>query len=225
MTEVQAILFDMDGLIIDTERVYREGWRVGAKAAGEELPESFLKQTAGKSSKQTVAQLEKIVSDVTKIPLIRQIREAYFVEELQANRIPLKPYFLESIHYLKTQHYVTALVTSTASQRTSQIFEKYQLAAYFDEVVTGDLVQEAKPNPAIYQLALKKLQIEPHQSLVFEDSLVGARAAEAAGIPLVLIPEKNTGGVTQSTDWQNVLHEAADFQAAMQWLWQTKMIR
>jgi HAD superfamily hydrolase (TIGR01509 family) len=223
--QVKAILFDMDGLIIDTERVYRDGWRVGADVNGETLPESFLAQTSGKSVQQTTALLEEILHDREKIFRIRQAREVYFLQELQAGRIPLKPYFLEIIYYLKKQGYQTALVTSTAQERTRKIFDTYQLDPYFDVVVTGDLVQETKPNPAIYQLALAKLALSPNQGLVFEDSLTGARAAEAAEIPFILIPESPVGITEQQGDWQHALMEATDFQAALSWLRETKRIR
>lgn len=189
--DIQAVIFDMDGLILDTERVYSEGWQNGARQNGVELPAGFVEEAAGNSVDHNVATLKKAGLDVALIQKIRTAREDYFYQQLDDDQIPIKPGFVQLMTFLKEQGIKTGLATSSYKERVRRIMAHYNFTPYFDALVVGDEVSEVKPQPEIYLKALEHLQADKKKALVLEDSVVGGWAASRAGVQFILVPDQS----------------------------------
>lgn len=191
MKNLHAVIFDMDGLILDTERVYSEGWQKGAAVKNVQLPPDFVTNAAGRSVDDNIGALKAAGFDQELIIQIRQERENYFYQQLDRDEIPVKPYFFDLIHFLREQGIKTGLATSSYEGRVQRMFDHYKFHELFDVVVAGDQVSRVKPDPEIYLQALSQLQTEKAETLVLEDSVVGGNAASSGGIPFILVPDKS----------------------------------
>lgn len=192
VTGLQAVVFDMDGLIIDSEKVYREGWFYGAKAMDIDLPEELVVRMAGRSPEENTRELIAYTNNETIAQKIRNWRERYFYEQLLNNKVRLKPYFYRLIETLKLNKIKIAVATSSVEGKTSAIFEQHQLASLFDIVITGNQVEKVKPDPALYLKAQERLDLPSQSLLVLEDSVTGASAANSAGLPFIIIPDNSS---------------------------------
>jgi putative hydrolase of the HAD superfamily len=157
--KLKAAIFDMDGLMIDTERVYAEGWVLGAQTLGFDLPQSFIDDAAGRSIDNNIQELLKLTNDMELVSAIRSVREEYFFTSLAEGKITLKPHLLTLLKTLRNAGIKTAVATSSYRSRVQKVFEHYQLSPLFDVTVTGDEVCQVKPNPEIYLTALNQLDV------------------------------------------------------------------
>ncbi|MCD5028074.1 HAD family phosphatase [Enterococcus asini] len=219
MRNLQAVIFDMDGLILDTERVYSEGWQKGATAKNIQLPPGFVENAAGRSVDDNIGALKAAGFDHELIHQIRKEREAYFYEQLDRDEIPVKPYFFDLIHFLRQQGIKTGLATSSYQGRVQRMFDHYQFHDLFDVVVAGDQVSRVKPDPEIYLQVLSQLQTAKEESLVLEDSVVGGRAASSGGIPFILVPDKSAAkSQTVPDPFPNLLGVKESLGTVLEWL-------
>lgn len=189
---LEAVIFDMDGLMIDTEKTYKEGWLLGAKALNVELPEAFIADAAGRSIDDNIRELNKLTNDMSVVKAIRKVREDYFYQNLEEARIPLKPHLTELIQLLKKNQIKTAVATSSYKQRVVRIFEHYQMDTWFDAVIAGDEVANVKPDPELYLTALEMLGTDSQKTMVLEDSVTGASAANNANLPFIIVPDSSS---------------------------------
>lgn len=219
MRNVQAVIFDMDGLILDTERVYSEGWQKGAVVKNIQLPEGFVESAAGRSVDDNINALKTAGFDHELISQIRKEREAYFYEQLDQDEIPVKPYFFDLIHFLRQEGVKTGLATSSYQGRVQRMFDHYKFHDLFDVVVAGDQVNRVKPDPEIYLQVLSQLQTEKDKTLVLEDSVVGGRAASRGGIPFILVPDKSASSAPPIPEpFPNLLAVMESLGAVLEWL-------
>lgn len=224
MTEgLQAVIFDMDGLIIDSEKIYREGWFYGAKAMDTDLSEEFVNKMAGRSPEENTKELVAYTNNKTTVQKIRNWRENYFYEQLTNNKIKLKPYFCKLIEKLKLSKIKIAIATSSVEEKTSAIFEQYHLDSLFDVVVTGNQVEKVKPDPALYFEAQKRLDLPSQSLLVLEDSITGASAANSAGLPFIIIPDDSLNSTLRIPDnFKHMITVLDSLKDVEKWLYKNK---
>lgn len=182
------LIFDMDGLLVDTERVYYEGWLDAFQKNGLDIPSSVAYGWVGKSVEYTSNYLKNFTDNVEKV---RAAREAYVYKQLESGKLPAKPFAKEVLKALKEQGFVIGLATSTAKRRSVDIMSALGLFEYIDFPVYSGDVARAKPYPDLYLEAMRRAGFAPDASLVIEDSLTGAEAARRAGISVILIPDRN----------------------------------
>lgn len=183
MNKLSAVLFDFDGTLIDSERFYFEAWAPILKGAFQlEISfEDWIQDFAGHTLQRNVEFLRtKFQVDTTEEFMWKRTREAFALNDMLA--IPLMPFAEEIIQYLAQSHISIGLVTSNFFPVVERILKAKGLYAHFSFFVTREDVQDAKPDPACYLLALKKAQVAAAEVLVIEDTLTGARAALAAGL-------------------------------------------
>jgi len=186
---LQLVIFDMDGLMFDTERiafytaleVYQE-YNIPIDI---EIMKTAIGTTTFDRRKYIIGE---IPDDIDINGEIRDIIMARRLEKLAAG-IPKKPGLDELIALLKTKNIKIAVGTSTPYPRTKYCLESAGMLDLFDCIVTGDQVPAGKPAPFIFQKACSTLNVEPAQALVLEDSINGALAAKSAGIPCILVPD------------------------------------
>lgn len=188
---ITAVLFDMDGVVLDTEKLYTRFWQEAANLLGYPMTKE---QALGMRSLNRGAGLAKMQSyfgpdtDYDKIRGKRMELMDAFVEK---EGVELKPGVHELLACLKEKGIKTAIATSSPLERTVLYLTSVGLQDSFDELVSGYMVEKGKPEPDIFLYAAKKLGVKPEHCMVLEDSPAGILAAHRAGCKPVLIPDQD----------------------------------
>ena len=189
-SKVKIVIVDMDGLLVDTERVYRDGWEYAANYHGVQLPPTMFQGWVGKGYHETTEELVKLTHDRELVMAIRETREEYFYRELAEGRVPPKPYAKEALQAAK-ENCVVGLATSTIAKRAEDVLAGLDFLQYIDYPVFGDNVEHLKPAPDLYLEVLRQAQLSPEEGVAVEDSIPGSQAAEAAGVKVLMVPDSN----------------------------------
>jgi HAD superfamily hydrolase (TIGR01509 family) len=202
-----AVIFDMDGLMLDSERIYRAAWQRAAADLGYPMSDALYELSIGR----TIADGQALVAEALGpgFPLSAfQRRWTGYWRELQAAGIPPKPGLPELLRALDAARIRRAVATSTLREEALRTLGN--LAAGFHALVTGEEAPLGKPAPDIFLLAARRLGIAPARCLVLEDSEPGVRAAHAAGSAVILVPDlKLPSPEVAALAWQvlSSLHE------------------
>lgn len=182
-----AIFFDLDGTLIDTERLFLESSRCVLNELGvTEGVDAFLHSTLGVDTPRTIRMFEQTFPQLD-INFVRSQIEQRFAGCL-AREVPMKTGAFDLLRGLKGQ-FPMGLVTSSFHDPAHKKLKLSQIDYAFDVVVVREDVTAAKPSPEPYLLAASKLGVNPTRCLVFEDSEPGVAAAHAAGMKVVQVPD------------------------------------
>jgi HAD superfamily hydrolase (TIGR01509 family) len=196
MGEFQAIIFDMDGLMVDSEPVARHGWEIVLASYGRELDQITYERMVGRRLEESAA----IVIDTYQLPLSREnlaeIKEAAMVK-LWAEGLPVMPGLHNLVGYLNDHNIPWGVATSSRRHYALNVLNQLGIASHCRAVAAGNEVSQGKPAPDIYLLAAERLEIDPKLCLALEDSVPGGQAAVAAGMSLAAVPN----GHTKATDF------------------------
>jgi HAD superfamily hydrolase (TIGR01509 family) len=176
---LQAVIFDMDGVIVDSHPIHKKSWSRFLELTGKQLSDidlSFIMD--GRKREEILRHFLGELSDEEVLRLGHQ-KDQLFKEEA-ADLATIKG-VREFLPQLREAQIKLGVASSGSAGRVNYILDSLNLRHYFEAVVTGDQVAQGKPHPAIFQLACGHLLIEPACTLVFEDSVSGVRAAKAAG--------------------------------------------
>lgn len=189
---ISAVIFDVDGTLLNTEVIYMEAWRRAAGELGFEMNEQFLQRTRARSVRDAIAIFKEYFGDEASYYEMRDIR-VRVAEELIASKTPeelLMPGTLKMLEELEKKGIKTALATSTGKEKTRAHLEAAGLWGRFPVVVDGDDVKHGKPDPEIFLIAAERLGAAPEECAVAEDSPAGIESASRAGMTPVFIPDK-----------------------------------
>ena len=187
---MKSIIFDMDGVIFDSERATHDCWMEIARRHGfaEDLDVPYMKCIGVNAQKTKEIFLEHYGADFP--------YEEYRIEESRlyhatydGGRLPLKPGIREVLAWLKENGYDTAVASSTRSAVVLSQLRDAGLDKYFDRIIGGDMVTKSKPEPDIFLKALEGTDATPEETVVIEDSYNGIRAAKNAGMLPVMVPD------------------------------------
>ncbi|MGP8306086.1 HAD family hydrolase [Vibrio sp. YIC-376] len=183
----QAAIFDMDGLLLDTERVCMRVFQEACEV--QELP--FYKEVYLSIIGRNAAGIETIFRKAYGNDLDRLHQEwrTRYNAVVKHQAIPVKDGVVELLEWMKEQNLPTAVATSTAKDVAKIKLELAGLSKYFDNLTTGCEVNNGKPDPEIYLLAANRLNVDPTKCLAFEDSNNGVKAAVAAQMSTYQIPD------------------------------------
>ncbi|MCX2895413.1 HAD family phosphatase [Stenotrophomonas lactitubi] len=183
-----AVIFDMDGLMIDSERVSLACWSEAAEEFGLPLDASFFVRMVGLGDHDSQALLrQQGIEDSMIEAMAARCHDLY--EERTQTGLPLRPGILELLELLTSHAVPRAVATSTRQPRANRKLAATGLLPYFDAVIAGGDVARAKPAPDIYLLAAQRLGKAPERCLALEDSPAGTRAALAAGMTVIQVPD------------------------------------
>lgn len=187
--EIQAVVFDMDGVIFDSERLVYKNWvKIGPKYGFNTLDTLFYK-VIGTNAKYTEMVLkEEYGQDIPYKEFRDEARKVYF-EDIEKNGVPLKKGVIELLTYLKEKGYKIGLASSTSIDTVTKELKLSGIYEYFDAVIGGDLLKRSKPEPDIYLMACEKLGVKANDAMAIEDSYNGIRAANAAKMYPVMVPD------------------------------------
>ncbi len=214
MARFGAVVFDMDGLLLDSERPLLDAW----VQAGRELDSAFepelLSRVLGLPGKEGVARFRAALP--ANFPWERvgaRARELLAVQRSAGYQV--KPGARELLMQLQRAAVPCAVATSTKRVHAEAQLAQTELLAFFSALATGDEVEHGKPAPDIFLLAAQRLGVQPHTCLVFEDSEHGARGALAASMQVVIVPDLNQPSAQARAACLHVLdslaHTAAHF--------------
>ena len=182
MKDFKAVVFDMDGVIFDSERAVIECWKVLSEKYGFENVEEVFYACIGTTKEKT----REIVLDAygQDFPYDSFAKESskIFHEKYDGGRLPMKSGVSEILGYLKSTGCKLALASSTRRQTVVAQLRDAGVLDYFDEIVTGDMVSRSKPEPDIFLLACEKIGVAPSDAYAIEDSFNGIRAASKGGL-------------------------------------------
>ncbi|MBQ7454867.1 MAG: HAD family phosphatase [Clostridia bacterium] len=185
---IEAVLFDMDGLLLDSERVNAESVLACAKEMGWVIPWETVCSVIGTNSARTDA-LFSAAEPAYDGARMHEKMNAWLRARGYDARMPLKPFAAETVKSLKARGLRLALVTSTDSLRAERNMRSAGLWECFDAVVTGDLGLPSKPAPDVFLRGAELLGVDISRCAVFEDSYNGLRAGRAAGALTVMVPD------------------------------------
>jgi HAD superfamily hydrolase (TIGR01509 family) len=190
---IRALLFDFDGLIVDTETPSFASWQEVYREHGQKLPlERWAAIVGTIGGFEPLDYLEELHGPVDR-EAVQARRDEHEISLLEIEE--LRPGVLEYLEEAQRVGLKTAIVSSSTQQWVSRHLARLEQAEHFDEIVTADLDQaRAKPRPTLYLEALKRLGVSANEAIAFEDSPNGVTAAKAAGIFTVAVPN----GVTES---------------------------
>lgn len=185
---LKAVLFDMDGLIFDTESIYKQSWQYAATEQGLTIADDFYQQFIGVQDPECERILAEHFQDAIDMPRYKAVRDEHF-HNLRNQGIALKPGFDALFYAIKQHGLLTAIVTSSHLPEVKHNFSSSEYLAQFDLVITAEDVERGKPNPDCYQMAYRHLGVDAKQCLILEDSNNGIKAALAAKCQAVMIPD------------------------------------
>ncbi|WP_372882716.1 HAD family hydrolase [Psychromonas sp.] len=186
--DIKAILFDMDGLIFDTEGLYKKIWQGAVSEQGLTLSDQFYQYFIGVQDAQCEQLLQENLGKQFDMQRFRKKRDQ-MLAAARKNGIVYKGGFKELFSGLKKRAFRCALVTSSALPQAEHYFAGSDYLTMFDAVITSEKVEKGKPAPDCYLIACEELGIAPEESLVLEDSNNGMRAALDAGCYALMIPD------------------------------------
>ncbi|MFD1415766.1 HAD family hydrolase [Oceanobacillus jeddahense] len=179
---VKAIIFDMDGVLIDSEPVQLKRYDEFLRYKGVSLPRKELNKIVGASSKLTWKMLEdRFEGILTRDAFHQELTDYHNGNDMDFSTL-LNEGATEILSWLNSQNYSVALASSANINKINQVINQCGLDDFFEVVLSGDMFNESKPNPEIYLTAAEKLNMAPEECLVIEDSVYGITAAKAAGM-------------------------------------------
>ena len=189
MKNIKAIIFDMDGVILDSESISDITWRKAAEERGLTVNDEILNACRGSNKNDTIVTLKKYYgSDFDSEAFLERTSELFHEIE-EKDGIPLLPYAKEILAYLKPR-YRLALASSTRGPTVERQLGAAGVIDFFETRTTGEQVEHSKPNPEIYLMACKSIGMKPEECVAIEDSLNGIRSAHAAGLHSIMVIDK-----------------------------------
>lgn len=189
MTEIRAVLFDMDGLMFDTERLATEAWLKVGSRNGLPITGKLLAEMRGRPLEDCIQMFKDRLGADFEFYELRRERQMYTEADLVQSGLPVKPGLKELLEYLQKSGCKIALATSTQKELASSYLKMAGVEGYFHCTVFGDMVHRGKPDPEIYQLAAQLLGVPAENCLVLEDSPVGVCAGWRAGCQVIMVPD------------------------------------
>ena len=185
----KAVIFDLDGLLVDTEIISYNIYKEILAEIGCEFPlEEYTQSFSGKTEVQNIKQLIKTYhlpwSAEKGFNKVIELESGYV-----AQGVKLKPGAKELLTHLHDNHLKIAMASSSIKERALNILRQHNVVDYFDEFVFGHEVKNGKPAPDIFLKACNKISEKPEDCLVLEDSEAGIQAAFSANIPVICIPD------------------------------------
>lgn len=211
---IKAIIFDVDGTLLDTERIYMHAWKLAAKEAGYDLPDEVLLRTRAVSHGIADRIYKEAMGEDFSYVELRPARVRIAEEIIAGSHDLCKPGVIDTLEYLRSRGIPMAVASSTDREKTIAHLAHAGLLKYFGVVIGGDMVQKGKPAPDIFLKAAKELRTAAGECVVVEDSPAGIQAALAAGMVPVLIPDcvpENPQTAAMSAVVLNSMEQLCDF--------------
>lgn len=185
---MKAVIFDMDGVIIDSEWLVTDCWKIIGEKYGIADVEENCKRCLGLNKEAAREAFLAYYGQEFPYDSYKQEASALF-HEREKTELVLKPGVIELLEWLQNQNLRIGLATSTREAVAKAQLGKLGVLDYFEEVVCGDMLKKSKPEPDIYLMACDRLKVSPKEAYAIEDSYNGIRAAYNAGMRAIMVPD------------------------------------
>lgn len=185
----KAVVFDMDGVIFDSEKLILDIWvELGKEHNIPDIEETMYKCLGVNAAETKQIFLRAYGED---FPYDMYVKEASrrFHAKADGGELPMKPGIVELLSFLKENGYIIGLASSTREASVRQELTDAGIICYFKELTCGDMLKKSKPEPDIYLMACEKLGVKPEEAIAIEDSYNGIRSAYAAGMTPIMVPD------------------------------------
>lgn len=186
---LKLVIFDMDGVILDSERVANLAWFQVSEKYDLGLNIEKLKEIKGGTAVRTLEVLSKQVGKTLAEKIMEEKKEIQMSIIKKENGIKLKEGVVELLKYIKEKGLKCIVATSTTKERAEKQLKETGVYSYFDNLVYGDEIKNGKPDPEIFLKACEKIGVSPIEAVVIEDSVLGATAANRAGIKCFVVED------------------------------------
>lgn len=187
--KIKGAVFDMDGLMLNTEKLLVRFWKESAKEYGYNMTDEQVFGIRSLSRKYSVPFLKGIFGEEFPFSEVRSRRISLMNDYIDKYGFEVKKGLFELLDYLRDNNYLIAVATATDRERAESYLKKIDAYRYFDAVICGDMVTNGKPDPDIYITASEKLGLSANECVAFEDSPNGIKSAYSAGCRVVMIPD------------------------------------
>ena len=186
---MKAVVFDMDGVLFDTEVLCMKSWVTAAREWGLPGMEEVFPQCIGLNANDSRRIVLGAYGEDFDYSRFRQETADWFKAYVEEKGLPIKPGAGEILEWLNSSGYAVGLASSTREEAVRSHLERSGFGKYFSVVVTGNMVEHPKPLPDIYLLACRRLGVDPAGTYAVEDSPNGIRSAHRAGMCPLMVPD------------------------------------
>ncbi|GBR09325.1 HAD family hydrolase [Asaia siamensis] len=211
---IRGILFDMDGVLLDSESLSLEAFVMAARDLGHDMPLAFARQMIGLPGDACARLVVETYGPEVDLEALFRAQDKRLHDLVEAGGLILKQGVEPLLDYLDARKLPRAIATSSSRLRTETHLRHVGIYERFDAIITRDDVTRGKPDPEPYLRAAAAIGIEPAYCLAIEDSHNGARAAHAAGIRVIVVPDlmaPNEEIISKAHAIMDNLHEVRDF--------------
>lgn len=182
----RAVIFDLDGVLVDSSQFHRESWRVVGRERGFDMTDELFWRTFGMPNRQILPLLlHRELADEEIAELSERKEEVY--RELAAGRMMALPGSTELVAAVADAGFRVALGSSTPMSNIRVVLDALCIREFFEQIVCSDDVTHGKPHPEVFLKAAAKLNVPPLRCVVIEDAVVGVKAAKAAGMQCLAV--------------------------------------
>lgn len=189
MNHFDAIIFDMDGLLLDSEQIALVAFNEALDISGLESETKLFFKTIGTNAQSCKNILREGLRGKTDPDKFGRLWFEKYTEKTLETTIPLKKGVVELLEHINKMGLTSAVATSTETGMATKKLERSGILDYFKIIVGGERVKKGKPNPEIYLLAAKELSVNPKNCLGLEDSENGVKSAVSAGLTVIQVPD------------------------------------
>ncbi|MGX2946619.1 HAD family hydrolase [Enterococcus alishanensis] len=212
---IEAIIFDMDGVLLDTEPVSKQAFEKAFASEKKDLSEEKYQEILGRS----LNDISKVLSEKYQDPLIGnkivKKRDQFFLDYFKEHDVIIKPGVCSFLEYCEKRNYKIAVATSASQTTAEYLLKQANIYDFFDAFSFGSEVEKAKPDPEIFLNAAKRLKVKPENTYVIEDAIAGIKGAQVGNFIPVFIPENQIVKDKPDEINQLVFQTMADFQLYM----------
>ncbi|MBQ5558760.1 MAG: HAD family phosphatase [Lachnospiraceae bacterium] len=186
---IEGLIFDMDGLMIDTEKLLHKYWCQAANELGYPMKVEHVLQIRSLAAKYAIPKLKGMLGEDFDYYKVRARRMELMKQHILEHGLEEKKGLLEILEYGKQRGLKMAVATATDLERTTMYLKSIGKFDYFDAIVCGSMIENGKPEPDIYLEAAKRLDLNPSVCVALEDSPNGILSAYRAGCKPVMVPD------------------------------------
>ena len=179
---IEALVFDMDGLLFDSERVVQRTWNMAGEELGAGQVGEQIYHTLGMNLKSRTEFFHRVFGPDFPMEEFAERTRRYYRQIEETEGVPLKPGVRELLSYGKENGYRMAVATSSRREHSTYMLKRGGIYSFFDGFMFGDMVENAKPDPEIYLKAAAAAGTDPADCVVFEDAKAGIESARRAGV-------------------------------------------
>lgn len=187
---IRGVIFDLDGTLLDTEKLYRRFWVEAARQMGYPMTDEHALAIRSMAPRYAEPLLKKIVCPEFDYYGVRALRRELMGAYTDKYGVDAKPGLIQTLEGVKSKGLRIGLATATPEERARQYLRQVGAEAYFDVITSATMVKHGKPAPDVYLLAAERLGITPQEAMAVEDAPTGIRSAHDAGLHAVMIPDQ-----------------------------------